>query len=63
MIEKVNKDRNGRVFVEGLDVNAEMLRHGTARVFLKYARYPSLIPIEREAQREERGLWELPEEQ
>jgi micrococcal nuclease len=46
----------GRVFVEGMNVNAEMIRRGAAWVFRKYARDVSLFALEEEARRERPGL-------
>lgn len=67
MVEAIDKDRYGRkigrVFVDGVDVNAEMLRRGAAWVYLKYAKDPSLRAVELEARNAKRGLWKLPEEQ
>ena len=51
----------GRVFVDGLDVNAEMIRRGAAWVYRKYSTDQSLFPLEAEAKREKRGLWNMPE--
>lgn len=51
----------GRVFVNGMDVNAEMIRRGAAWVFRKYVKDVSLFALEEEARRERRGLWSLPE--
>lgn len=51
----------GRVFVESIDVNREMVRQGAAWVYRRYNRDPSLIAIEAEAKAAKRGLWALPE--
>lgn len=51
----------GRVYVEGLYVNAELLRAGHAWVYRKYSRDPSLLVLERQAKEAKRGLWRLPE--
>ena len=51
----------GRVRVGGRDVNAEMVRRGAARVYMRYNRDPSLVPLEAEARAARRGLWALPE--
>jgi len=51
----------GRVFVDGLDVNAEMVRRGAAWVYRKYVLDARLFKLEEEARREKRGLWKLPE--
>lgn len=49
----------GRVLVDGLDVNAEMIRRGAAWVFPKYARDMRLYTLEEEARQEKRGIWSL----
>lgn len=51
----------GRVFVDGLDVNAEMVKRGAAWVYRKYAKDAGLFKLEEQAKREKRGLWSLPE--
>jgi endonuclease YncB( thermonuclease family) len=51
----------GRVFVDGVDVNAEMVKRGAAWAYRKYARDGALFKLEDEARREKRGLWSLPE--
>ena len=53
----------GRVFVGPLDVSAEMVRRGGAWIYLRYARDPALAPLEAEARRERRGLWDAAEAQ
>ena len=61
----VDTDRYGRTVahlnLDGLDVNAEMIRRGAAWVYRKYATDQSLYAIEEEARRTQRGLWGLPE--
>ena len=47
----------GRVYVDGLDVNAEMVRQGHVWVSRKYATDPELYRLEREAKQQRRGLW------
>lgn len=58
-------DRYGRivatVFVDGRDINREMVRAGHAWVYRDYLKRPELLPIEAEARRQGRGLWALPE--
>ena len=49
-----------RVFVDELDVNAELVRRGAAWVFRKYSDDAKLLELEREARAEQRGLWALP---
>ncbi len=51
----------GRVFVDGLDVNAEMVRQGHAWVYRQYAKDKSLFDLEQEARSAKRGLWALSE--
>jgi len=51
----------GRVFVGGVDVNAEMVKQGAAWVYRQYARDRSLLTLEAEAKAAQRGLWGLPE--
>ena len=53
----------GRVYVDGVDVNAEMIRGGHAWVYRKYATDQTLYAIEDDAKRDRRGLWALPEAQ
>jgi hypothetical protein len=60
-VVEVDQDRYGRVvgrvYVEGLDVNADMVRQGHAWVYRKYATDPELYRLEREAKQQRRGLW------
>jgi endonuclease YncB( thermonuclease family) len=51
----------GRVFINSLDVNAEMIRRGAAWVYRKYAKDQTLFPLEAQAKQEKRGLWKLPD--
>ena len=53
----------GRVFINTLDVNADMIRRGAAWVYRKYAKDQTLYPLEAQAKQEKRGLWNLPESQ
>lgn len=46
-----------QVRVDGLDVNAELVRLGWAWVYTQYATDSSLNALEQEARRERRGLW------
>ncbi len=46
-----------QVRVDGLDVNAELVRLGWAWVYTQYATDRSLNALEQEARRERRGLW------
>lgn len=47
----------GRVYVDGTDVNAELVRQGYAWVYRKYAEDPKLYELEEEVRKAERGLW------
>ncbi len=51
----------GRVYVDNIDVNAELVRVGAAWVYRKYMRDKSLLKQEQEARNEGRGLWGLSE--
>ncbi|MBO1081667.1 thermonuclease family protein [Roseomonas haemaphysalidis] len=51
----------GRVYVNGVDVNAELVRGGHAWVYRQYLRDRSLLPLEAEARAARCGLWSLPE--
>lgn len=51
----------GRITVDGVDVNAEMVRRGAAWVYRKYAKDQSLFTMEKEARDAKAGLWALPE--
>lgn len=57
-------DRYGRmvahVNVNGVDVNAEMIRGGHAWVYRQYVTDGKLYHLEREAKQARRGLWALP---
>lgn len=50
----------GRVYVNGLDANAEQVRRGMAWVYRQYARDQSLFGLEDEARAARRGLWSDP---
>ena len=60
-VEERGKDRYkrtlGRVVVNGLDANAEMVRQGYAWVYRKYSKNPGLLRLETEAREAKRGLW------
>lgn len=49
-----------RIFVDGRDVNAELVRLGAAWVYRKYSDDAALLALEREARAAKRGLWALP---
>jgi len=52
-----------RVYVEGKDINAELVRQGLAWVYRPFNRDPSLLQLEADARMARRGLWSLPEAQ
>lgn len=60
-VEIVDRDRWGRavglVYVEGLEVNTELVRQGFAWVFRKYRHRPALLELEADAKAHRRGLW------
>ncbi|MDH1587993.1 MULTISPECIES: thermonuclease family protein [Stutzerimonas] len=64
-IESHEKDRYGRtvgrVYVNGVDVNRELVSLGAAWVYRQYNRDKSLLAVEAEARAAKRGLWSLPE--
>jgi micrococcal nuclease len=51
----------GRVYVGNVDVNAELVRRGTAWVYRQYAKDKQLYAIENHARKNRVGLWSLPE--
>lgn len=51
----------GRVYVDNLDVNAELVRTGAAWVYRQYLKDESLLNLEAEAQQSRRGIWGLSE--
>lgn len=53
----------GRVTVDSLDINAELVRRGVAWVYRDYLKRTDLLPLEAEARRQRKGLWALPESQ
>lgn len=62
-----DRDRYGRVvarvYCEGVDANAELVRQGAAWVYRQYADDPALFALENEAREDARGLWALPPDQ
>jgi endonuclease YncB( thermonuclease family) len=66
-VEVVDIDRYGRtvgeVFVDGIDVNLEMVREGHAWAYTKYSHTTAIIEFESSARAAEKGLWALPENQ
>jgi len=61
LVEVETKDRYGRtvgvVFVDGQNVNAELVRQGMAWVYRKYTSDKRLYTLESEAKQAKRGLW------
>ena len=53
----------GRVYVGGVDVNAEMVKQGAAWAYRQYLKDQSLLRLEAEAKAAKQGLWGLPEAQ
>lgn len=53
----------GRVFVEGRDVNREMIREGHAWAYRQYLKDQTLLADEEYARTNALGLWSLPESQ
>lgn len=53
----------GRVSVNGQDVNARMVRSGSAWAYRQYLKDQDLVAAEADARRARRGLWSLPPEQ
>jgi len=49
----------GRVFVNGKDVNAEMVRSGAAHAYRQYLTDKSFLAMEEQARTARRGLWSL----
>jgi endonuclease YncB( thermonuclease family) len=61
LVEVDTKDRYGRtvgvVFVDGQNVNAELVRQGMAWVYRKYNKDKALYELEAKAREKELGLW------
>jgi endonuclease YncB( thermonuclease family) len=66
-VEVVDIDRYertvGEVFVNGIDVNREMVREGHAWAYTKYSHTTEIIELEDAARAAKKGLWALPENQ
>ena len=66
-VEEVTIDRYqrlvGRVFLDGRNINAEMVEDGAAWVYRKYSDDPQLLRLESQAQEQGRGLWALQPDQ
>ena len=61
LVEVETKDRYGRtvgvVFVDGQNVNCELVKQGMAWVYRKYAKDKVLYDLEAQAKEEKLGLW------
>lgn len=53
----------GRVYVDRIDINAELVRRGAAWVYSQYADDLLLYSLEHEARLNRRGLWKLPDKE
>lgn len=66
-VEEVTTDRYqrlvGRVFLDGRNINAEMVEDGAAWVYRKYSNDPHLLDLEHQAREQGRGLWALQPDQ
>jgi endonuclease YncB( thermonuclease family) len=66
-VEPIEQDRYdrlvARLWVDDLEVNAEMVRRGEAWVYRRYADDPAYCRHEQAARQARRGLWALPNEQ
>jgi endonuclease YncB( thermonuclease family) len=66
-VEPYEQDRYdrlvARVWIDGVDVNAEMLRTGNAWTYRRYADDPAYCSYEQAARDLGRGLWRLPADQ
>ena len=66
-VEPYEQDRYdrlvARVWIDGVDVNAEMLRTGNAWTYRRYADDPAYCTYEHAARDLGRGLWRLPASQ
>ncbi len=64
-VEVQDKDRYGRivgrVYVDDINVNAEMVRQGAAWVYRQYAKDQALYDLETKARQDKTGLWGLSE--
>jgi micrococcal nuclease len=66
-VEPIEQDRYdrlvARLWLDGLDVNAEMIKQGAAWVYRRYADDPAYCAYEKAARDLKRGLWALPRDQ
>jgi endonuclease YncB( thermonuclease family) len=64
-VVEIDRDRYGRIvgriYLDGRDINREMVAEGHAWVYRKYMRDESLLTDEAVAREAGRGLWSLPE--
>lgn len=64
-LQTQDTDRYGRTiaraYVDGVDINAQLVSQGAAWVYRQYSRDRSLLVAESEARAAKRGLWALPE--
>ncbi len=49
-----------RVWLDGMDVNAAMVKSGNAWTYRRYADEPEYCVYEKAARDQQRGLWRLP---
>ncbi|MBK7902370.1 MAG: thermonuclease family protein [Proteobacteria bacterium] len=63
-VEPFEQDRYdrlvARVWLDGVDVNAAMIKSGNAWTYRRYADEPAYCAHEKAAREQERGLWRLP---
>ena len=50
----------GRIFLNDLNINKEMVKAGHARVYIQYAKDKTLFYLEKNAKENQLGLWALP---
>ena len=66
-VEPIEQDRYdrlvARLWLDGLDVNAEMIKQGAAWVYRRYADDPAYCAYEKTARDQKRGLWALQRDQ
>jgi len=66
-VEPIEQDRYdrlvARLWLDGHDVNAEMIKQGAAWVYRRYADDPAYCAYEKAARDLKRGLWALPRDQ
>jgi endonuclease YncB( thermonuclease family) len=65
LVKSISTDRYGRtlgrVFVDGVDVNRELVARGLAWHYVKYSDDETLADAERAARQQRHGLWADPE--